>query len=1174
MDHNAASLAGEESVEQRMQLRQIARLDDWYRFEPGTLFITGLQALVRLLLAQSYRDRAAGLHTAGFVSGYRGSPLGGLDRELWRAGKVLDAADIRFQPGLNEDLAATSIWGSQQTNLFSGARYAGVFSLWYGKGPGVDRSGDALKHGNAAGTSALGGVLVVAGDDHTCKSSSLPHQSEYNFVDAMIPVLNPADVSEIVELGLYGFALSRFSGCWIGLKVTQETADATQSFELLPQEMRIVTPVFDMPPGGLNIRWPDPPNDQEYRLQRHKLRAALAFVRANNLNRTVIEGRTSRLGIVTTGKAHLDTLQALDDLGIDQERAAQIGIKLFKVGMSWPLEPETIRRFADGLEEIIVVEEKRSVIESQLKEQLYNWQARTRPLIVGKRDERGEWLLPSNGELTPALIARVLAKRMLRFYSSSDIEERVRFLEQQEAHLPELTTDVQREPHFCSGCPHNTSTRVPEGSRAVGGIGCHYMAAWMDRGTVTYTQMGGEGATWIGQAPFTDTPHVFQNIGDGTYAHSGALAIRAAVAAGVNMTYKILFNDAVAMTGGQPVEGHLTVAGVAQQLAAEGVQPVMVVSDHPEKYARASLPAGVTVHDRRYLDRLQRELREVKGVSALIYDQTCAAELHRKRARGTIEAPDKRVVINELVCEGCGDCNIQSNCLSVMPLETEFGRKRRINQSSCNQDFSCLEGFCPSFVTLRGAKRNPPRPLASEVLPSLPEPPRAQNGTVHNILIAGIGGTGVVTASGLLGLAAHLEGKHVVQLDQTGLAQKYGAVLSHVRISTDRNHLHGMRIPAGQVDLLLGADLVVAAGREPLSMLSAKRSVVIVNVHEELPPSFIRDRDFVFPGTKMLDALRTASRANGVATLDATRLASDLLGDSIGANVLMLGFAFQRGQLPVSGAALYRALELYGRNVEKNKLAFDWGRFAAENPEQVERLARARENDEQPSQSAAEAIARREAFLVQYQNRAYADRYRKLVDRVTAVEQRVRPGSQDLVDAVARNYFALLAYKDEYEVARLHTETDFLASLRRNFGAGARPTFHFSPPLFAGTDPATGRPKKYELGAWVLPVLRALAKLKFLRGTKLDPFGYGADRRLERALIVRYERVIDRIVADLDKRRFELALQLARGPSAVRGFGPIKKAAAARAAEHEQRLLDTWEKPALCEEATARASAA
>jgi indolepyruvate ferredoxin oxidoreductase len=1182
MAHNAGSLevqGARRRVSMGMQLRQIARLDDWYRFETGTLFITGLQALVRLLLAQSYRDRLAGLNTAGFVSGYRGSPLGGLDRELWRAQKFLDAGQIRFQPGLNEDLAATSIWGTQQANLFPGATHDGVFALWYGKGPGVDRSGDAFKHGNAAGTSKQGGVLVVAGDDHTCKSSSLPHQSEYAFVDAMMPVLNPADVQEIVELGLFGFALSRFSGCWISLKITQETADATQTIGLLPQDLKIVTPQFEMPPGGLNIRWPDPPNDQEYRLQRYKLAAALAFAHANRLNRTVIESRNPRFGIVTTGKAHLDVLQALDDLGIDANRAAAIGIELFKVGMNWPLEPEAIRQFAEGLEEIIVVEEKRGVVENQLKEQLYNWQAKLRPLIIGKQDERGAWLLPSNGELTPALIARVLAKRISRFYSSPDIDERVRFLEHQDLHLDALSTDVQRMPHFCSGCPHNTSTRVPEGSRAVGGIGCHYMASWMDRDTVTYTQMGGEGATWIGQAPFTSTKHVFQNLGDGTYAHSGILAIRAAVAAGVNMTYKILFNDAVAMTGGQPVEGGLTVARVAHQLAAEGVRPVLVVSDQPEKYrANSGLPPDVAVHHRRELDLLQRNLREQPGVSALIYDQTCAAELHRKRKRGSIREPDRRVVINELVCEGCGDCNVQSNCLSVMALETEFGRKRRINQSSCNQDFSCLEGFCPSFVSMRGAERNPPRPLASEALPSLPEPRQVEGNGVHNILIAGVGGTGVVTASGLLGLAAHLEGKHVRQLDQTGLAQKYGAVLSHVRIAAEPERLHGMRIPAGQVDLLLGADLIVAAGKEPLSMLSHERSEVIVNTHDELPPSFIRDRDFRFPGAELLAALRTASRPDAVAALDATRLAAALLGDSIGANVLMLGFAFQRGLLPVSGAALYRALELYGRNVEENKLAFDWGRFAAESPEQVERLAGGRESGEETSTSLPEAVSRREAFLTDYQDEAYARRYRARVDRIAAAEQRVRPGSRALQEAVARNYFTLLAYKDEYEVARLHTQTGFIDNLHRSFGSGVKLSFHFSPPLFAATDPATGRPKKYEFGAWILPFLRLLAKLKRLRGTKLDPFGYGADRRLERALLGDYERQLDRIVAELDEQRFDTALDLARLPSEIRGYGPIKRQAAERAAVTRQRLLDQWAAPPqqqqLPTERRARATAA
>jgi indolepyruvate ferredoxin oxidoreductase len=773
------------------------------------------------------------------------------------------------------------------------------------------------------------------------------------------------------------------------------------------------------------------------------------------------------------------------------------------------------------------------------------------------------------------LIARVLAKRMRRFHSSTEIEERVRFLEQQERRLAAVGNEVQRLPHFCSGCPHNTSTRVPEGSRAVGGIGCHYMAAWMERDTVTFTQMGGEGATWIGQAPFTATEHVFQNLGDGTYAHSGTLAIRAAVAAQVNVTYKILFNDAVAMTGGQPVEGHLTVAGVAQQLVGEGVKPIVVVSDHPEKYRGATgLPPSVAVHHRRELDRLQRELREVRGVSALIYDQTCAAELHRKRKRGLAPTPDRRVVINELVCEGCGDCNVQSNCLSVMALETELGRKRRINQSSCNQDFSCLNGFCPSFVTLRGAKRNPPRPLAAAAVPSLPEPREAPLGGVYNVLIAGVGGTGVVTASGLLGLAAHLEGKSVVQLDQTGLAQKYGAVLSHVRIAADATRLHGMRIPAGQVDLLLGADLVVAAGREPLSMLASDRSAVIVNTHEEMPSDFIRNRDFVFPGARLLASLGAAGRPDALATLDATRLASALLGDSIGANVLMLGFAFQRGLLPVSGASLYRALELYGRNVDENKLAFDWGRFAAESPASVERLARAKEGEQPIARSLPEIVARRVAFLTAYQDSAYAERYRVLVERVAAAERRVRPGSTALEEAVARHYFAVLAYKDEYEVARLHTQTGFVESVKRNFGAAARVSFHFSPPLFARLDPATGRPRKYEVGPWVLHVLRVLAKLKRLRGTKLDPFRYSADRRLERELLARYEAALGRIVTELDESRFPLALELATLPGQVRGFGPVKSAAAARARAAEQALWERWVAPAAVAERAPRASAA
>ena len=1142
-----------------MQLRKISRLDECYRFESDTLFITGLQALVRLLLAQQQRDARAGLNTAGFVSGYRGSPLGGLDKELIRAKPYLDAANIRFQPGLNEDLAATSIWGSQQTNLFPGAKFDGVFGLWYGKGPGVDRSGDAFKHGNYAGTSPHGGVIVAAGDDHTCKSSSLPQQSEYNFIDAAMPVLNPSDIQEVVDYGLYGYAMSRFSGCWVGFKIIQETADATQTILHDQAELEIIQPEMDMPPGGLNIRWPDPPNDQEYRLAHNKLKAAVEFARVNQLNHLVVDSDKSYLGIVTTGKAHLDVLQALEDLGIDRTRASEIGIKIFKVGMSWPLEPQGLREFAEGLDEIIVVEEKRSVIESQLKEQLYNWQAKLRPLILGKRDDRGQWLLPSAGELTPARIARVLAARMRRFYSSDDVDQRVGFLEVQEKYFEARITDAERKPHFCSGCPHNTSTLVPEGSRAIAGIGCHFMAAWMDRDTVTYTQMGGEGATWIGQAPFTETKHVFQNMGDGTYAHSGILAIRAAVAAEVNITYKILFNDAVAMTGGQTVEGNLTVARVAQQLAAEGVKPILIVSDHPENHGSSDeLPSFVTVHDRHHLDSLQRELRESSGVSALIYDQTCAAELHRKRTRGIVPYPDRRVVINELVCEGCGDCNVQSNCLSVMALETEFGRKRRINQTSCNQDFSCLDGFCPSFVSLIGASRISITPQAANEHPELPEPERCEVGSAYNILIAGVGGTGVVTASGLIGLAAHLEGKVVLQLDQTGLAQKFGAVMSHVRIASERDRVHGMRIPHGQVDLLLGADLMIATDKEPLAMLSAKRSAVVVNTHAEMPPRFIAEPDMDYPVDSLLDELRRHSRPDGLSTLDATRLASTLLGDSIAANVFLLGFAFQKGLIPLSSEALYRALELFGRNVELNKRTFDWGRCTAADPDRVNSIVQGGEPAAEPN-TVEELIERRAAFLVDYQNEALARRYRDRVGKILASEREISADGTELSVTVAKTYFKLLAYKDEYEVARLHTSGDFLPDLRQHFGKEFKIRFHFSPPVIAPLDPETGRAKKYEFGGWILPILRIMAKFKFLRGTPWDPFGRTKERRIERELISEYERLMDEVVAGLDEDKLDLAVEVLAAAGSIRGYGSIKEESITKYRQSLEKLRSRWQ---------------
>lgn len=1143
-----------------MALRQIDKLDESYVRHDGVVFMTGLQALVRVLLVQHRLDAVAGLNTAGFVSGYRGSPLGGLDRELWRARRHLDAANIRFEPGLNEDLAATAIWGSQQTHLFPGAQYDGVFSLWYGKGPGVDRSGDALKHGNAAGTSRHGGVLVAAGDDHVCKSSSLPHQSEFGFVDAMIPVLNPCDIQEMIQYGLLGIAMSRYSGCWVGLKVIQETADSTQTVALTSDQLQIAAPDFALPPDGLNIRWPDPPNDQEFRLHRYRLDAARAFAAANGLNREITTAEQRRFGIVTTGKAHLDTLQALEDLGISAARARDLGIVIYKVGMNWPLEPDGIARFAKGLDEILVVEEKRGLVEDQLREQLFNRRDAHWPVIYGKQDDRGVPLVPSTGELSPSIVAKAIARRLSRIEGLAEFADRVAQIEEQEQTTRQIATNVARLPYFCSGCPHNTSTRVPEGSRAIAGIGCHYMAGWMDRNTATFSQMGGEGAQWIGQAPFTDTEHVFQNMGDGTYAHSGVLAIRAAVAANVNITFKLLFNDAVAMTGGQPVEGTLTVPNMVGQLQAEGVDPICVLSDHPEKYHGANaLPAGIEVRHRREIEAAQVELRQRKGVSVLIFDQTCATELSRKRKRGKAPAAERRVVINDLVCEGCGDCNVQSNCLSVVAYETEFGRKRRINQSACNQDYSCLEGFCPSFVTLKGAERNPARPLASETVPSLPAPEPSDIGTVYNVLIVGIGGTGVVTASGLIGLAAHLEGRSVRQLDQTGLAQKFGAVLSHVRISDAPESMHTARIPSGQVDLLLGADLMVAAGQEPLGMLAGERSQAVVNTHAEMPSDFIADRDFKFPSKAMLTAIERSSR--NMFTLDATHLADALLGDNIGANIFMLGYAFQRGLLPLSGDALYRALELYGVNVEGNKMAFNWGRFSAHSPEIVADLLHGSERNHRVATELSEIVAHRAQFLTDYQDERYARSYRERLSRIEEAESKAVPGSQVLTKAVAVNYFKLLSYKDEYEVARLHTETGFLEDLRRRFRNDYKPEFHFSPPLIARTDPATGRPRKYRFGPWILPLLRLLARLRPLRGTVLDVFGYTAERRTERQLINEYEELLDRFEQELTPERLETAIALAQLPDAIRGFGLIKAAAVDTAAERRRELLADWDKP-------------
>ncbi len=1144
-----------------MTIASWVTLDDKYALDSGRVYLTGIQALVRLPMLQRQRDMAAGLKTAGFVSGYRGSPLGGVDKELWHARSFLDRHDIVFKPGVNEDLAATAVWGTQQVPLFPGARVDGVFAMWYAKGPGVDRSSDVLKHGNMAGTSRHGGVLMLAGDDHGAKSSTTVHQSEYTFMDAMMPVLNPAGVQEVLDFGLFGWALSRYSGCWVAMKTISETVESSGTAIVDAGRLALVEPAdFEMPPGGLHIRWPDRPLEQEHRLMRHRLYAALAFARANGIDRTVIDGPRRRFGIVTTGKAYLDVRQALDDLGIDEATAAEIGLSVYKVGMSWPLEREGIRRFAEGLEEILVVEEKRAVIENQLKEQLYNWHADARPRVVGKFDENGEWILPSAGELTPARIARVIARRLEPRFTSERIREHLAFLDGKEKALADLSNGFQRVPYYCAGCPHNTSTTVPEGSRALAGIGCHYMVTWMDRRTETFTHMGGEGASWIGQAPFTDTAHVYVNLGDGTYFHSGILAIRAAVAAGVNVTYKLLYNDAVAMTGGQPVDGALTVPQITHQLAAEGVAKIVLVSDEPEKYGgTAVLAPGVDLHHRRDFERVQKSLREVPGVTVLVYDQTCAAEKRRRRKRGLMPDPPKRVFINELVCEGCGDCAVQSNCVAVVPVETEFGRKRMIDQSACNKDTRCLDGFCPSLVTVHGGK--PKRHSGTDSSPlalgPLPDPALPTAHEPYGIVITGIGGTGVVTIGALLGMAAHLEGKGVSVLDQTGLAQKNGAVVTHVRIADEPQSLHAARIAAGGARLLLGCDMVVAAGFDALAKLRAGHARAVINDHQTATAQFIKSPDALFPADAMRRLIeeQTGGDADFV---DGTGLATALMGDSIATNLFMLGFAWQKGLIPLSAAAIERAIELNAVAVQANKDAFTWGRRAALRPDEVRARALPPEaipDDQKVSQSLDEAITRRERFLEAYQDRAYAGRYRALVDRVRAAEADKTPGLTALTEAVARSLFKLMAYKDEYEVARLYTDGSFAKALEESFEGEIRLEFHLAPPLLAKRDPDTGHLRKNTYGPWLMRALRHLAKMRRLRGTWLDPFGHTAERRMERRLIGEYEVTVEEVLAHLGRDNHALAVEIAALPQSMRGFGHIKAANVAAAKAREAELM-------------------
>ena len=1150
-------------------------LDDKYELEKGRVFLTGVQALVRLPMLQRQRDVANGLNTGSFISGYRGSPLAVYDQQLHAAQRFLEKNHIRFVPGVNEDLAATAVWGSQQLHLSPGARYDGVFSIWYGKGPGVDRCGDVFKHLNMAGTAQHGGVLLLCGDDHYGVSSTALHQSEHNMMAALAPVLYPAGVQEYLDYGLLGWAMSRYAGVAVAFKCVTEVVESAASVSVDPERLQIALPEdFTLPEGGLNIRWPDDRWQQEERLHKDKMYAALAFARANKIDRVVLDSPKPRFGIVTTGKSYLDVRQALDDLGIDEAMAAEIGIRLYKVGMPWPLEREGARRFAEGLSEVLVIEEKRAVIENQLREQLYNWRADVRPRVVGKFDENGEWLVPSVGELSPSQIARIIVDRLKDFVSTPQISARMDAIERAEANRQNSTGEApaERLPYFCSGCPHNTSTRVPEGSRALAGIGCHFMALWMDRSTETFTQMGGEGVPWIGIEPFTDEKHIFANLGDGTYYHSGLLAIRAAVAAKASMTYKILYNDAVAMTGGQSHDGPLTPPQISQQVHAEGVARIIVVTDEPDKYPlNTAWAPGVRVEHRDGLDRIQKELRDTEGVSVLIYDQTCAAEKRRRRKRGTFPDPDERIFINDLVCEGCGDCSAKSNCVSVEPLDTPFGRKRQINQSACNKDFSCIKGFCPSFVSVKGGtpRKTRPRteagdPLADKIA-QLPMPELPVIDKVHDILITGIGGTGVITVGQLLGMAAHLEGKGTTVLDFTGIAQKNGAVMSHVRIAESPEDIHAVRVAAGGCDTLLACDMVVAASDQALRKFDPGRTRAVVNSHLAPTAAFTLDPDSKLQADELRRAITRACGDNLTEFVDATRLATTLMGDAIATNLFVMGTAWQRGLLPVSLDAIQRAIELNGVAVEMNRRTFALGRLAAVDPLALERAARppAAEGEaaEDEDRDLEAVIARRRAFLVDYQDEAYAERYERQVRRIAEAEEARAPGRQGLADAAARNLFKLMAYKDEYEVARLYADPRFREKLAEQFEGRLSLEFHLAPPLFSRRDPETGELEKRRYGGWMLNAFRLLARLKGLRGGPFDLFGRTEERRTERRLVADYAAVLEEIAGGLGHDNHALAIEFARLPERIRGFGHVKERNLKLVEGDWQRLLELWRKP-------------
>ncbi len=1122
-------------------------LDDRYKLASGRVLLSGIQALVRLPLDQMRRDKSRDLNTGVFISGYRGSPLGGYDLQLTRNKTLLEQHNIHFQPGVNEELGATAVWGTQQVNLFEGATVDGVCGIWYGKTPGVDRSTDAFRHGNAAGSSALGGVLVVAGDDHGCKSSSYPGQSEFAFVDMHMPVLNPANVQEVLDYGLFGIELSRFSGCWVALITLTENMDSAATVNLDIDRISIDHPDgVDMPDGGLNIRVPDSPLEQEERLWRYKRPAALAFARKNGINKIIWDNPQATLGIVTAGKGHLDLMRALELLGIDESRAVALGIRILKIGMTYPLDISAISDFSLGLKTIFVVEEKRSLVEVQLKEALYDFDSRQRsfPSIVGKRNGKNMPLLPEYGELSPRIVAKALYQLLPESESQAIVLPDERLSCQAKAITQSMKT--QRTPFFCSGCPHNTSTKVPEGSRALAGIGCHYLVQTMERETYTFTQMGGEGVSWVGQAPFTKTPHVFVNLGDGTYFHSGILAIRAAVAAKVNITYKILYNDAVAMTGGQPHDGELHPDMIAQQVVAEGVRRLVWVVDDDKKIPSKSLvPTGIEFRHRDDLDAVQRELRETPGVTCILYDQACATELRRKRKRGLIKDSPKRAIINTGVCEGCGDCSVQSNCISVEPHPTLLGVKRRISQSSCNKDMSCVKGFCPSFVTVEGGRLK--RSTGAEVDwisigESLPAPPKHDLSRVWNILVTGVGGTGVVTVGALIAMAAYIEGKAVTTLDQTGLAQKGGSVYTHIRLAETDSQLNAVRIADAHADALLACDLVAASVEATcLSKLNPQKCHAVVNIAAKPTSSFVLGKQLPDEQDAMISSIDQCSAVMN--TLDCDGLVTSALGDTTCANIFLMGYAFQKGLIPLSLQSLYQAIELNGVALSDNLKAFSAGRLAGVDEKRINTLLtyKPANEAEKRHESLDDIIQRSQAHLSAYQNTAYGEHYRAVITRIRYREERIKQGSQKLTKIVAQVACQLMAYKDEYEVARLYSNGEFMRQLDETFEGDYRFYFNMAPPLISRRDSNTGIPKKIRFGSYMMPCFKMLACCKGIRGKWFDPFSYTSERRNEKLWASKYLQTMERIGETLTVENLPLAVKIAQLPEQIRGYGHIKE---------------------------------